>query len=179
MKQNAKTIGNLLFGLLIVGGIAFFFYSKSGKSLPKGELAPDFEAELIDGTPFKLSDLRGKYVILDFWGSWCRPCRLENPRLASIYNKYKGKSFRDADGLEVVTVAMEKQDGAWERAAEMDGFTWKYQIVEQTMFVSLSGIARKYGVTEIPSKFLIDPDGNLREEKSLALIDNYLERNLP
>lgn len=174
MKKNLKIIGNLFFGLVVVGIMGYFVFSKSGGNVPKGEPAPDFEAELIDGSTFTLSQLRGSYVILDFWGSWCRPCRVENPHLASLYNKYQGKSFSDAAGLEVVTVAMEKENGAWERAAEKDGFTWKYQIVEKTMFVTLSDLARKYSVTEIPAKFLIDPQGNLRSESSLTLMDTYL-----
>lgn len=175
MKDNTKTIINLLLGLGIVAAIGFFLYSRmGGNRAPGGTAAPDFEAELIDGSSFKLSDLRGSYVVLDFWGSWCRPCRLENPRLAAMYNSYQGKSFYDAKGLEVVTIALEKENGAWERAAEKDGFTWKYQIVENTMFVTLSEVARKYGVTEIPAKFLIDPQGNLRTESSLTTIDTYL-----
>jgi len=119
-----------------------------------GEMAPNIEAKLIDGTPFKLSDLRGSFVVLDFWGSWCGPCRAANPKLVSLYTKHK-------NNLEVVTVALEKNDRRWKAAAEKDGFVWKYQIVEISSIVLASEMARSYGVKEIPAKFLIKPDGTL------------------
>ena len=139
-----------------------------------GELAPDITSNLVDGSEFALSDLKGNYILIDFWGSWCAPCRRENPMLVALHNKYKGTQFKDAEGFEVVTVALEKNDKTWRNAAEKDGFNWKYQIVEQAKFVALSSVARNYGVTDLPTKFLINPKGELIGKTSLQKVDDLL-----
>lgn len=144
----------------------FYMYTKYNVAT-KGELAPDFTTTLIDGTPFKLSDLQGSYVLLGFWGSWCPPCRKENPKLVALHQKY-------ADKLTIVTVALEKDSISWRKAAKRDGFTWENQIVDQNRFVMLSSIARQYGVSEIPAKFLISPEGELIGELSFKQIDSLL-----
>ena len=145
----------------------FQFYVKfSGAE--EGDLAPNFEAELIDSTPFKLSELQGKYVLLDFWASWCGPCRMANPNLAVLHEKY-------SDKLTIVTVALEKSGDAWKHAAQQDGFTWKHQIVEINQFVLLSNIAQEYGVSEIPAKFLISPEGKLLPQMTFEEIDKFME----
>ena len=143
-----------------------------------GELAPDFTSKLIDESKFSLTDLRGNYVLLDFWGSWCGPCRNENPRLVALYDQFKNQNFKNAKGFEVVTVALEKNDRTWRSAATKDGFSWNYQIVEQVRYVALSPIARKYGVSELPSKFLISPDGELLGKTSLQEVEELLSSKL-
>lgn len=168
-----KKIKNYL-SYALFAGIGIYLLSmlfiKTG-SVSNGDKAPNFTAELIDGSSFQLSDLRGNYVLLDFWGSWCGPCRRENPHIAELYKKYDGK-------LEVVTVALEKNLKYWKKAAEMDGFTWKYQIVEQSKFVMLSALARKYGVTNLPTKFLITPEGELLSGLSFEEMDALLTKKI-
>lgn len=133
-----------------------FFRSPDRK---KGKKAPDFSIELTNGSPFSLSDLENHYVLLDFWGSWCAPCLRENPKLVKLHNEFNGKSFADAEGFEIVTVALEKDNKRWKTVSERDGFVWKNQIATISKVVLLSPIAQKYNVREIPSKFLIDPEG--------------------
>jgi len=159
----------IFYYLLVAFGLVYFgtYIYTQLNAAEQGEMAPDFEARLIDGSDFKLSDLRGNYVLLDFWGSWCGPCRHANPKLVELYNKH-------SDKLLVVTVALEKLEGAGEAAALKDGFTWKHQIVGQHSLVMLSSIARKYGVSDIPSKFLIAPDGTLLPKMSFGEIDLLL-----
>lgn len=141
---------------IVLAAYYLFFRSPEEKS---GKPAPDFEAELISGESFELSQLKGSYVLLDFWGSWCGPCRKENPELVSLYNTMKDRRFKDADGFELVSVALEKNGDAWKRVAERDGFDWPLQIVQMSKVVVMSPIAQKYAVSNIPAKFLIDPDG--------------------
>ncbi len=162
MKKIIKYV--LLMAFLVIAG---FYISVKYFGAEEGDLAPDFEAMLIDGTPFKLSDLKGKYVLLDFWGSWCPPCRKENSQLVKLHDKYY-------DELALVTVALEKDSLSWKKVADLDGFKWKHQIVNYNKFVMLSPVARKYGVTEIPAKFLIAPDGKLIGRLSFKQIDSVL-----
>ncbi len=144
-------------------------------SAPKhGSMAPDFETELIDGTEFKLSELKGNYVILEFWGSWCGPCRQESPKLVSLYNKYKEVKFSDAENVFVVSIALEKSNDNWKVFAEKMGFNWKYQIVEQSKFVRFSKLAKKYNVTDIPATFLIGPKGELLPMRELHEMELFL-----
>lgn len=151
--------------LIVLYGIFFAYVKFSGAN--SGELAPDFEAELVDGSQFKLSSLRGKHVLLDFWGSWCQPCRIANPELVELHNRH-------SDKLYIVTVALEKDANAGIVVAKKDGFTWKHQIVEQSNLVLLSETARTYGVTSIPTKFVISPDGKMLGEMTFEQIDSLL-----
>ena len=165
--KNAKYL--LIVPVLL---LVYFLFLRSPDD-KKGKMAPDFEAELIDGKSFKLSDLKGHYILLDFWGSWCAPCRRDNPNLVKLYDSYKQSKFIDADGFKIVTVALEKDDKRWKKAAEKDGFTWPHQIVTMSRAVLLSPIAQKYNVSEVPSKFLIGPEGDIISvnEKYSALND--------
>lgn len=162
MKKISKYIVLTLF----LGCIGFFLYVKYSIA-ENGKLAPDFETELIDGTSFKLSNLKGKYVLLDFWGSWCAPCLKESPQLVELHHKYIKE-------LIIVTIALEKDNIHWKKAANKFGFVWANQIVDENQFVLMSSIARKYGVTEIPAKFLISPEGKLLGRYSFDEIHKVL-----
>ena len=146
---------NIILIALIAGYIINYFYKK-----PKyinGEIAPPFTALMIDGTEFSLSDMKGKYVLLDFWGSWCGPCRKDNPGIVALYNSFNAKSFDDADGFEVISIAIETNVKRMNRAIEKDGLRWKYHIPQMDRFAS--PVASLYGVKEIPTKYLINPEG--------------------
>lgn len=129
--------------------------------------APDFETRLIDGTPFKLSELKGQYIVIDFWASWCGPCIHEMPQLIALHNKY-------GDKVAFVTIALEKNDRTWRKVTERFGFSWKYQVVEEVPFVLSSSIARAFGVTEIPTKFIITPEGKLISGMDYQQMDEFL-----
>ncbi|MES2265359.1 MAG: TlpA disulfide reductase family protein [Bacteroidota bacterium] len=119
-----------------------------------GALAPDFSQNDVNGNPVRLSAFRGKYVLLDFWASWCGPCRQENPNVVKMYNKYKGKNFT------VLGVSLDKADGksAWLAAIKNDGLTWT-QVSDLKFWNNLA--ASLYGVQSIPQNFLINPEGKI------------------
>ncbi|WP_374165723.1 redoxin domain-containing protein [Arcticibacter sp. MXS-1] len=127
---------------------------ESQKRVAVGSLAMDFTQNDPSGKAVKLSDFRGKYVLLDFWASWCGPCRQENPNVVKAYNKYKDKNFT------VLGVSLDRQNGkdAWLKAIKDDGLTWTH--VSDLKFWQ-NEVAVKYGIQSIPKNFLIDPQGKI------------------
>ncbi len=117
-----------------------------------GQAAPDFTMNDTDGKPVSLSSFRGKYVLVDFWASWCGPCRQENPNVVKVYNDYKGKNFT------ILGVSLDKNKDAWLKAIEDDHLTWNH--VSDLQYWDNSA-AKLYGIQAIPANFLIDPEGKI------------------
>lgn len=135
-----------------------------------GNKAPDFEGLTPEGKSIKLSDHFGKYLLLDFWASWCGPCRRENPNLVKAYQKYHDKGF------EIFAVSLDKDKEAWLKGIKDDNLSWTH--VSDLAFWN-SAAAKLYGVRAIPANVLIDPNGvivgrNLRGED----LDKKLEELL-
>jgi len=120
--------------------------------IPVGSAAPDFSQATPEGQQLSLSSLRGKVVLIDFWASWCRPCRMENPNVVRVYNKYKDKGF------EILGVSLDKTKDAWTGAIQQDGLTWKH--VSDLAFWN-NAVAQQYGVSSIPYTILLDRDGKV------------------
>lgn len=140
------------------------------KAVQVGQVAPDFSIPTIDGKTIKLSDFRGKYLMIDFWASWCAPCRQENPNVVKAYNKFKEKNFT------ILGISLDKDKAAWTQAIKQDGLTWTHAS-ELNDFEGAS--VRLYQVESIPSSFLLDPQGkivarDLRGEE----LDQFLTKTL-
>lgn len=138
---------------ILISALLFAWYKYRQPRFIAGDKAPDFEVVLADGQKAGLADLKGKYVLLHFWGSWCGPCRAENPHLAAIYQQYQGLGF------EIFSIGIEQNKEAWQRAIERDNLIWPFHTMESGEFDG--GVARLYHVKAIPSTFLINPDGNI------------------
>lgn len=118
--------------------------------------AIDFEAINVNGSKINLSEFKGKVILLDFWASWCGPCRRENPNVVEAYNKYKKSKFKTGKGFEVISISLDRNEPDWKKAIEMDGLIWKQHILDKG-----GKIARDYSVTSIPTAFLIDGTGKI------------------
>ena len=178
-----KKYGLLKFIIVLI--IAFFafpflkqFYLQP--STGSGENIKDFSATLADGSPFKLSDLQGQYVLLDFWGSWCGPCIKEMPEVKKLYADYGNSSFKDASGFTIVSVAVEQREARWTRALDRFKMPWKYQVLDKATSLRFfdSPIAELYGVKQVPTKFLIDEKGEIiGVDQPFEEIIAFLEKN--
>jgi thiol-disulfide isomerase/thioredoxin len=118
-----------------------------------GSTAPDLEFPNPEGKIIKLSDLRGKYVLIDFWASWCGPCRKENPNVVAIYHKYKDKGF------DIFSVSLDRDKAGWVGAIEKDKLVWTNHVSDLKSWSSEA--AKIYGVRSIPATFLIDKEGKI------------------
>ena len=117
-----------------------------------GRVAPPFMQNDTTGKPVELQDFRGKYLLVDFWASWCGPCRQENPAVVSAYNLYKNKNFS------VIGVSLDRDKAAWIRAINDDNLTWTQ--VSDLKFWQNS-VAKLYRIQSIPQNFLLDPEGKI------------------
>lgn len=123
-----------------------------------GDKAPELAFMNPDSTKvLKLSELKGKYVLIDFWASWCGPCRKENPNVVEAYSKYSQAKFKDGKGFEVYSVSLDRSRQAWKQAIAQDGLKWKWHVSDLKHWNSEAG--RLYGVNSIPMSFLVDPNG--------------------
>jgi peroxiredoxin len=140
------------------------------RSVQVGQQAPDFTMPTIDGKTITLSSLRGKYVMLDFWASWCQPCRQENPNIAKAYNTYKDRNFT------IVGISLDKDAAAWKQAVMQDGLSWTHGS-ELNDFASQT--VRAYQVDQIPSSFILDPQGKIIARNLLGEdLNSFLNKTL-
>lgn len=139
-----------------------------------GKTAPDFSIRVTSGNIVRLSSLRGKYLLLDFWASWCDPCRNENPNVVKAYQKYRGENF------EILGISLDDEKGKekWLKAIQEDQLSW-LQVSDLKGWQS--EVAELYHVRGIPQNFLLNPEGKivaigLRGEALLKTLENILKK---
>ncbi len=122
-----------------------------------GNKAPEIMQASPKGNVITLSSFKGKLVLVDFWASWCGPCRAENPAVVAAYNKYHNLEFKNGKSFEIISVSLDQNAIAWEKAIEKDKLIWPHHVSDLQGWNNAAAL--RYGVNSIPTNVLVDGNG--------------------
>ena len=155
LKKISNNFAYILVAIGVLYAVGRYFYKKP--SVINGETAPTFASVKLNGDAFDFSKMRGQYVLLDFWGSWCGPCIEEVPKLKNLHQKFHNKTFKHATNFDIVSFGVEKDRTRWVVAVQQLGIeNWIH--ISDFKYLD-SPITLLYGVRVIPTKILLNTEG--------------------
>jgi thiol-disulfide isomerase/thioredoxin len=153
-KRIMKKLLPIIFFLLAVSAGTL-----NAQALQVGQKAPEIVQSNPDGEKVYLSELKGQMVLIDFWASWCGPCRKESPYLLKAYRKYEKTAFKNGEGFTILSVSLDMKKASWEKAIKDDELEWPYHVSDLKGW--RNEVAKMYKVKRIPTNYLIDGEGTI------------------
>lgn len=167
-------------GFFLLASVGFFgwkyFHSENSKAFENGDMIPEIKLRDISGDTLSLSSLRGNIVLLQFWASWCSPCRIENRELVVLYSKYKNTNMIDGGSFKIFSVSLDEDTAAWKQAILNDELNWKEHM---NYLNDKNGVLKKFELQSIPTSYLIDQKGMIiGVDLSALAIENILKKRM-
>ena len=176
-KLNLDRWLNIALALLLVWTV--YRYFKGQPDVDTGSPAADFRVVDMQGQQLSLSQFKGNYVLLDFWASWCGPCRRSHPGLVKLYDTFADARFANGEKFVVLSLSLDQNRDNWLKAIEKDQLSWTTHALDQYLPATGGSVAALYDVRQIPTRFLIDDQGMIvRVNPGMRYLKRFLKEKL-